>query len=72
MTTGAAPAGAKVVLGLDVGTTAAKVSAFALGGRWRGGAANEYPLQQPQPGWEVQDPEVMWRALREGLAEVAA
>ena len=72
MTTGAAPAGAKVVLGLDVGTTAAKVSAFALGGGWRGGAANEYPLQQPQPGWEVQDPEVMWRALREGLAEVAA
>jgi gluconokinase len=68
----AAPAGARVVIGLDVGTTAAKVSAFALGGGWRRSAVNEYPLQQPQPGWEVQDPEVMWRAVRAGLAEIAA
>ncbi|MFT3832506.1 MAG: gluconokinase [Micropruina sp.] len=68
---GAAPADARVVIGLDVGTTAAKVSAFALGGDWRVSVGNEYPLQQPQPGWEVQEPEVMWRALREGLAEIA-
>jgi len=66
------PSGRKVVIGLDVGTTAAKVSAFALGDDWRASAVNEYPLLQPQPGWEVQDPEVIWRALREGLAEVAA
>ncbi|MFT3862428.1 FGGY family carbohydrate kinase [Micropruina sp.] len=66
-----APSDARVVIGLDVGTTAAKVSAFALGGGWRASVANEYPLQQPQPGWEVQDPDAMWRALREGLAEVA-
>ncbi|MFT4296646.1 MAG: gluconokinase [Micropruina sp.] len=67
-----APHDAQVVIGLDVGTTAAKVSAFALGGRWRVSAGNEYPLQQPQTGWEVQEPEVMWRALREGLVEIAA
>ena len=66
-----APSDARVVIGLDVGTTAAKVSAFALGGGWRASADNEYPLQQPQPGWEVQEPEVMWRALHEGLAEIA-
>lgn len=69
---GHAPAGSRVVIGLDVGTTAAKVSAFALGGGWRTGAGHEYPLQQPRPGWEVQDPEVMWRALHEGLADVAS
>lgn len=69
---GLAPAGSRVVIGLDVGTTAAKVSAFALGGGWRAGAGHEYPLQQPNPGWEVQDPEVMWRALHEGLADVAS
>ncbi len=66
-----APHDARVVIGLDVGTTAAKVSAFALGGGWRASADNEYPLQQPRPGWEEQEPEVMWRALREGLAEIA-
>ena len=67
-----APSTRRVVIGLDIGTTAAKVSAFALGGGWRFSVVNEYPLQRPKPGWEVQDPEVIWRALREGLAEVAA
>jgi len=66
-----APQGARVVIGLDVGTTAAKVSAFALGGGWRTSAVNEYPLHQPQPGWEVQDPEGMWLAVRAGLTQVA-
>ncbi|HOQ53928.1 MAG TPA: gluconokinase [Micropruina sp.] len=61
----------RVVIGLDVGTTAAKVSAFALGGGWRTSVSHEYPLQQPQPGWEVQDPMLVWRALHEGLADVA-
>ena len=40
----AAPRDVRVVIGLDVGTTAAKVSAFALGGEWRASADNEYPL----------------------------
>lgn len=60
-----------MVIGLDIGTTAAKVSAFALGGGWRASADNEYPLQQPRPGWEEQEPEVR-RALHEGLVEIAA
>lgn len=59
-----------MLIGLDVGTTAAKVSAFGLGGGWRTSVDNEYPLQQPQPGWEVQDPEVIWRAVHAGLVEV--
>lgn len=67
-----APRNSRVVIGLDVGTTAAKVSAFGLGGGWRASSVNEYPLQQPHPGWEVQDPEMMWRAIRAGLAEIAA
>ncbi|MBK8445526.1 MAG: gluconokinase [Micropruina sp.] len=69
---GTAPADARVVIGLDIGTTAAKVSAFALGGGWRTSVAHEYPLQQPRPGWEVQDPMLMWRAVQQGLGEVAA
>ena len=64
-----APNDARVVIGLDVGTTAAKVSAFALGGGWRASADNEYPLRQPRPGWEEQEPEVMWRALQEQEAQ---
>lgn len=67
-----APADALVVIGLDIGTTAAKVSAFALGGGWRTSVSHEYLLQQPRPGWEVQDPMLIWRSVRRGLREVAA
>lgn len=61
----------EVVLGIDVGTTAAKVSAFGLGDEvgWRCTAFREYPLQQPQPGWEVQDSAVVMEAVLVSLAE---
>lgn len=58
------------VIGIDVGTTAAKVSGFGLGGAWRHSASREYPLDQPRPGWEVQDPYRVWEAVCEALREV--
>ena len=64
----------EVVLGIDVGTTAAKVSAFGLGDvvGWQRTSSREYPLQQPQPGWEVQDPDVIMDAVLTSLAECVA
>jgi gluconokinase len=49
---------ADVIIGLDVGTTAVKVAAFAVNGAPGElcSALREYPLEQPQPGWQVQDP----------------
>lgn len=59
----------EVVIGVDVGTTAAKVSAFAVGGTrdWRHVEVREYPLLHPRPGWEVQDPAAVWDAVRTAL-----
>ena len=47
---------AQVMIGLDVGTTDVKAAAFGLGSGWRSVAIREYPLLQPAPGEEVQDP----------------
>ena len=70
---GGAPAHppAEVVIGLDVGTTAAKVVAFGLGSDWRHTAIREYPLLAPQPGWQVQDPRAIGAAVLGALAECA-
>jgi gluconokinase len=61
----------EVVIGLDVGTTAAKVVAFGLGSDWRHTAIREYPLLAPQPGWQVQDPDAIRAAVLAALAECA-
>ncbi|HET8601412.1 MAG TPA: gluconokinase [Segeticoccus sp.] len=69
---GAAPAGGPtddVVLGIDVGTTAVKVVAFGVGTGEQRSAAREYPLLQPAPGWQVQDPDTVVSALEGALAE---
>ncbi|PVU81143.1 sugar kinase [Cellulomonas sp. WB94] len=60
---------AEVIIGLDVGTTAAKVVAFGLGSPWRHTAIREYPLVQPAPGWQVQDPQAIAAAVQGALAE---
>src|SRR5215211_6457619 len=66
----------EVVIGLDVGTTAVKAVAFAVGSSRRHTAVREYPLLQPEPGWRTQDPEVVlaqtWAALRESLSWVGS
>jgi gluconokinase len=53
----------KVIIGLDVGTTATKVAAFGLGTTWRHVAVQEYPLLEPVPGWAVQDPNTVLAAV---------
>lgn len=65
-----------IILGLDVGTTAAKASLFSVDGRLRQTVAVEYPLLNPQPGWHVQDPDTIAEgvlaALRGAVARVDA
>lgn len=66
----AAPA--QVIVGLDIGTTGVKAVAFGLGSPWRTMALREYPLLEPEPGWQVQDPEAIMAATTEALAECVA
>jgi sugar (pentulose or hexulose) kinase len=53
----------EVIIGVDVGTTAVKVAAFAVNGAAAElpRALREYPLEQPQPGWQVQEPTIVLR-----------
>ncbi|HEX8508338.1 MAG TPA: gluconokinase [Propionibacteriaceae bacterium] len=62
---------AEVVIGLDVGTTAVKVAGFEVHGRREplASALREYPLQQPEPGWQVQDPPTVLAAVDAAVLE---
>jgi gluconokinase len=46
--------------------------AFGLPPAWRRIAIREYPLLQPQPGWQVQDPDTILEAAAAALAECVA
>jgi gluconokinase len=63
---------AEVIIGIDIGTTAAKVSAFGVGSSWRHTVAREYPLLRPRPGWEVQQPDVLVAAMLAALTDAVA
>jgi len=63
---------AQVIIGLDVGTTAAKAVAFGLGSAWRHTSLHEYPLLEPRPGWQIQDPATILAAVASALTEAVA
>src|SRR5690606_33589426 len=66
------PPPAEVIIGVDVGTTAAKVAAFGLAAPWRHVAVREYPLLEPRPGFQVQDPETIAAAMLSALTDAVA
>jgi len=59
----------EVILALDVGTTAVKVVAVGVDRPWRLLVEREYPLREPQPGWQVQDADEVARACLAALRE---
>lgn len=61
-----------VVIGIDIGTTSTKVVAFSVTGQQVAAAGQGYPLQEPHPGFAVQDPEAIVRAVFSQLAQVVA
>jgi gluconokinase len=63
-----------VMIGVDVGTTAVKVAAFAVNGAPAElpKALREYPLEQPQPGWQVQEPTTVLSAIDSAIADCVA
>jgi xylulokinase len=65
----------QLLLGIDVGTTAAKAALFDLDGRLQAVGNAEYPLQHVRPGWVEQNPEDWWQAVclavRRACASVA-
>jgi xylulokinase len=55
------------LVGLDVGTSAAKGVAIDEDGHALATATAEYPLSRPEPGWSEQEPEDWWRAAQDVL-----
>ncbi len=59
-----------LVLGIDVGSSSAKVGLFGLDGRPISICSRSYPTQEPRPGFKEQDPELWWKAVVEGIGAV--
>lgn len=57
----------KVVIGVDIGTTATKVVAFDPAGKVQAQASRTYPLLQEQPGAAELDPQAILTAVQTGL-----
>src|SRR5262249_29000672 len=67
---GRASRGARVLIGLDVGTSGVKGVAIEEDGAIAAVAEESYPLSTPQPGWAEQDPEAWWLASQRVLAQL--
>lgn len=62
----------KLFVGIDLGTSAAKLLLVDGDGKILNTVTKEYPLEFPQPGWSQQDPEDWRRAVMEGIPELLA
>lgn len=63
---------ADIIIGLDVGTTAAKVSLFSIKGELIRTASREYPLLGPKPSWHVQRPDDISTGVLDALADAVS
>jgi xylulokinase len=65
------PAGRSgVLLGIDIGTSSAKVLACGSDGSVLGRTRVPYGMKLPRPGWAEQDPDDWWRAACTGIGRV--
>jgi gluconokinase len=61
-----------LVVAVDIGTTGVKAAAVDAAAVSHGAAEREYPTESPQPGWAVQDPDVVAGMSAATVAEVMA
>ncbi|MGW3895780.1 gluconokinase [Micromonospora profundi] len=61
-----------VVIGVDIGTTSTKAVAYGTDGRQLASHAAGYPLNDPQPGYAEQDPDVILAAVVGSIRSVVA
>ena len=60
----------KLLLGIDIGTSACKVALFNRAGIVFAQATKEYALYYPQAGWVEQDPDEWWTSICTAIKEV--
>ncbi|MGC4793329.1 gluconokinase [Micromonospora saelicesensis] len=61
-----------VVIGVDIGTTSTKAVAYDTDGRQLGSHLVGYPLNNPQPGYAEQDPQLILEAVLKSISIVVA
>ena len=61
-----------LLLGIDIGTTAAKAALFSPDGRLQAVGQAEYIVNHVRPGWVEQDPEDWWQATCAAIRQVLA
>jgi gluconokinase len=59
------------IIGVDLGTSSAKVIAVRKDGKVMAHSQQEYPIHQPEPGRSEQDPDQILEAVRNGIRSVA-
>lgn len=60
----------KLLLGIDIGTSACKVALFNKAGTVIAQSNQGYPLYYPAPGWVEQDPDEWWDSICAGIKDV--
>ena len=60
----------RLMIGVNVGTSAAKCIVMDDRGAVLSSAVQEYPLYTPRAGWAEQDPEDWWNAVVHGLQKI--
>lgn len=61
---------AKLLLGIDIGTSACKVAVFEKSGKVIAQTNKPYKLYYPNPGWVEQNPDEWWNAIVDGIKEI--
>lgn len=61
-----------LLLGIDIGTSSTKVSAFNLSGVEVASATREYEFLTPRPGFVEQSPDTWWEATQDACKEVTS
>ncbi|MGX8709523.1 MAG: xylulokinase [bacterium] len=62
----------KLLVGIDLGTTALKIAVFNTAGRMQGSATLEYKIFTPQSYYVESDPAIYMDAIEKGFAKLAA
>jgi len=60
----------KYYIGIDIGTSSAKVILMDENGKITGEASREYAIEEPRPGWKQIDPEVWMRGTDEAMEQL--
>ncbi len=62
----------KYLLGIDVGTSACKVTVFDERGQVKANETMAYAVYYPKEGWAEQDPKEWWEAVCRAIKSVLA